>query len=907
MIDAVINDITLNDSNKNSIQYANFYKQQNGNIKLIDSQLIQSVAAFRKARDLCILAMRNWLEFPQKQYYQKKYTDLNYTTDQFVIVDDETPYCANVASAITLRFDTIINILTADADNKNLDAANQIALNENFIINEALASGEKEYSGVSIPNGPTKCKRDLRFILRAIQRDVILGGTVGIVRAADSYLTGANASLDFIGDQLDKTRYVYEYAKHMAIAAARNWHFEIRNCSTSNGLATVTVPNTNGIVLGMRVSANQFRYTDYTPNAYAYVIDIDRETNTVTLDQVANTTTSSAKLYFTFSEVGAPWFDAANSIAANKTFIAQEAVGYIEDIYPYLTTLNASPSYAALVSDYDNATCQRDIGYVLDAFIHDLRYGGNSETIRAAEYYRDASGHLTSIGNQLVQSLETFAKVRDLAILSVRNWKTGASTTYTKEFATADYVVNNDLLDDPAGYPECAFVEASIQSLFEQFLDIVSNNCGGTKIDAARLIARNFVYIAEEALGAANDEYPLITIPDETKCKRDIQLILTALIKDIITGGNSGTVQATGAYLNALGQVTFINDELTKSKYAFAYAKDLAKLALTNNLPAGTYTLETPYTDLTILPDPITGDNTDPDSCSSIQSTLDTLYDILDTVLQQSGAPLPDPTYGTQYNPAKYFPHNFPGKFSGNYFQGLQRALTDEFITEDTSYPECASIITNIINLFALLDSVLTGDPLPEADNDRTYVITQNGGTLYNPTIVQGSGTMIDAGNRPVIRGRMINANDIIEVSPYIQNCSIISFLGGGGCEVDGSKVKQLNVPRPGLDENGKSILAPQGKSMVANAFTIISQGGTGYLVNNDGYCQLVSVFCIFCQDGILAESGGYASVTNSASNFGTYALRAVGYRKDPYDFDIGTIGEIGISSAGKTLSLIHI
>ena len=80
---------------------------------------------------------------------------------------------------------------------------------------------------------------------------------------------------------------------------------------------------------------------------------------------------------------------------------------------------------------------------------------------------------------------------------------------------------------------------------------------------------------------------------------------------------------------------------------------------------------------------------------------------------------------------------------------------------------------------------------------------------------------------------------------------------------------------------------------MVANAFTIISFGGTAYNISNDGYTQLVSVFAIFCQDGILCQSGGYASVTNSASNFGTFALRATGFRADPYDFDIGVIDNI--------------
>jgi hypothetical protein len=51
----------------------------------------------------------------------------------------------------------------------------------------------------------------------------------------------------------------------------------------------------------------------------------------------------------------------------------------------------------------------------------------------------------------------------------------------------------------------------------------------------------------------------------------------------------------------------------------------------------------------------------------------------------------------------------------------------------------------------------------------------------------------------------------------------------------------------------------------------------------------------------VYCRSGGYASITNSATNFGIYALRARGYRKDPYTFDIGTITNITTSVTGKT------
>ena len=89
---------------------------------------------------------------------------------------------------------------------------------------------------------------------------------------------------------------------------------------------------------------------------------------------------------------------------------------------------------------------------------------------------------------------------------------------------------------------------------------------------------------------------------------------------------------------------------------------------------------------------------------------------------------------------------------------------------------------------------------------------------------------------------------------------------------------------------------------MVASAFTIVSEGGVGYKIIEDGYVQLVSVFCIFCSDGVLAETGGYASITNSATNFGIFALRATGFRRECYEFDQCTITNVSATPTGRTI-----
>ena len=202
-------------------------------------------------------------------------------------------------------------------------------------------------------------------------------------------------------------------------------------------------------------------------------------------------------------------------------------------------------------------------------------------------------------------------------------------------------------------------------------------------------------------------------------------------------------------------------------------------------------------------------------------------------------------------------------------------------ITVDSSAPECANVVSALVTNWGILDNVLSsGNAYTGTVTNPDPLIVEQDQSKYSFPLVN---TFLDL--------------PVIEASPYIQNSSLISFLGGSGCEIDGAKVATPNVPRPELKLNAQGATVaqfdPQGKSMVANAFTIICFGGTAYNVSNDGYTQLVSVFAIFCQDGILTQSGGYASVTNSASNFGTYSLRATGFRAEAYTFDIGVIDSI--------------
>ena len=93
--------------------------------------------------------------------------------------------------------------------------------------------------------------------------------------------------------------------------------------------------------------------------------------------------------------------------------------------------------------------------------------------------------------------------------------------------------------------------------------------------------------------------------------------------------------------------------------------------------------------------------------------------------------------------------------------------------------------------------------------------------------------------------------------SPYILNCTSLTTTGVG-LRIDGS-------------------LASGTKSIIAGLYTIINQGGTGVLIKNQGYSQLVNIYTICTNTSVQCESGGFCSLNCSDTTFGNWGLVANG------------------------------
>lgn len=146
-------------------------------------------------------------------------------------------------------------------------------------------------------------------------------------------------------------------------------------------------------------------------------------------------------------------------------------------------------------------------------------------------------------------------------------------------------------------------------------------------------------------------------------------------------------------------------------------------------------------------------------------------------------------------------------------------------------------------------------------DNDATYGLPATQGwvagflpgcSIKKSPYINNSTNFADSG----INNAAFNPNDYQGTGG-----DLTSAPAGGGIIVDGS-IPALNSPL---------------RSFVLNEFTQVCLDGPGLLVCNNGYCQAVSFFGLFCHYHAKALSGGQINMEVGTTDFGRYGLIADG------------------------------
>ena len=169
----------------------------------------------------------------------------------------------------------------------------------------------------------------------------------------------------------------------------------------------------------------------------------------------------------------------------------------------------------------------------------------------------------------------------------------------------------------------------------------VTYTSGGDRfLDARDLIIDNIDYIVEETIGFLNAQYPSLSYT-QSKCARDTRIVIASWSNDLKYGGNFFSIDAADQYTNGTA-VQHVANETTETIYAFNKARDLCLLAVTNNLPIGTYTTIVPKTNLSIT--------NDPGGCADVKSAINTLASIVTNAIANPTDALPTQDIGNYPN-----------------------------------------------------------------------------------------------------------------------------------------------------------------------------------------------------------------------------------------------------------------
>ena len=214
---------------------------------------------------------------------------------------------------------------------------------------------------------------------------------------------------------------------------------------------------------------------------------------------------------------------------------------------------------------YDEAKCQRDVGFIIDAITYDMALGTTYNSVIAGQAYRRGASNKV-LTTQRQQTLDAIVYINDYII--------GDTTTLDDLSPDEDNDTSNVTISgliDPA-LPESGLSlednnRQNIREKLEIIREIISINRNADIIFEAtatalaeEIYAKDLLQINKELIKTAtitfvNNSFPNLTY-DAEKCARDVVFIVDALSHDILYGGNFASRNiATSYFAGTQGQL----------------------------------------------------------------------------------------------------------------------------------------------------------------------------------------------------------------------------------------------------------------------------------------------------------------------------------------------------------------
>jgi hypothetical protein len=395
------------------------------------------------------------------QYHGGMVGTLNIVNAQFNInaISNNFDLVANIITDGTVGIsDRIIsNGFPANTNVNVNDSANLILSNKSFIQKEVIAFVNQTYPGffanasnyIDAANAISKCERDTGYLLDSVVFDYLHGGNRQSVTSGVYYYNNdftatqienqvpqTTAAYDFIGtiiDDIIKNKKVAGYNQEKcerdtglivdSLAFDLGYNSNTQSnfaglqywSQTSSAIANQSAETVAAINHAKVLSANIAQNITITSPKQANIAQVSgtggsaNESNIITnnynlIVNIINNGTAGVSDRIVPNKFPANTNvnvnNSANLVLLNRSFIQAETIAYVNQTYPgFFANANNFIDVANA-----QATCSRDIGFILDSVAFDLRHDGNRQSVQSGVYYYNFSSANTQINEQIVQT-----------------------------------------------------------------------------------------------------------------------------------------------------------------------------------------------------------------------------------------------------------------------------------------------------------------------------------------------------------------------------------------------------------------------------------------------------------------------------------------------------------------------
>ena len=407
----------------------------------------------------------------------------------------------------------------------------------------------------NFPYNEVKCKRDTGLIIDSIALDVWYP-TVGFSQSTFAGLQYWNQDgyTGTVASELNPTISAITYLKELSVKIVQN-------------ITTAT-----DALVGVTRYSDAVQISDLEPATDREVAIINTNFNDIISIVSGNNLGWSDKIVPNGLPSNlASVYNAYNLLQANTGYFQDEIIAFIKATNP------------GFEGTYDEPTCRRDIGYMVDSMCFDLKHGGNRQSVQSGLSYYNLSTANSAIPGETAQTVDAFTHMSTIIESIVQNipitplqynvpqdTSLAASTQATAtKLATAVSTITNIITSGPAG-----------QVLSPISLVAIADD-NGMALNAFKILNANKAFIAAEVIQYINNTYnPGTFVYNQEKCYRDTGLIVDAVSQDLLLGGNQKSVEAGLSYWSA--GYNYIAGQETTTTQALNHARDIALQIIAN-------------------------------------------------------------------------------------------------------------------------------------------------------------------------------------------------------------------------------------------------------------------------------------------------------------------------------------